>query len=53
MAYKIKTVRAYDPKNKMWYTWSWIIPKNLIELIKREGLILENEVSPKFLKKPK
>ena len=38
------TTRAYDPKNKRWYTWSWIIPKNLLELIKQEGLILEKDM---------
>lgn len=43
MGRKPKIIRAYDPKNKKWYTWSWIIPKNLLELIKHEGLILEQD----------
>lgn len=36
----MKPIRAYDPKKKKWYTWSWVIPKNIISLIKEEGLIL-------------
>jgi hypothetical protein len=43
----MKPIRAYDPKNKRWYTWSWIIPKNLLELIKQEGLILEKDMKIK------
>jgi hypothetical protein len=42
-----KPIRAYDPKNKKWYTWSWIIPNNLLELIKLEGLILEKDMKTK------
>lgn len=45
---KPKSIRAYDPKKKKWYTWSWIIPKNLLELIKKEGLILEQDMKQKI-----
>lgn len=41
------TIKAYDPKLKKWYTWSWghmgFYPDNLLELIKEEGLILEKD----------
>jgi len=36
-----KPIRAYDKKNKRWYTWSYYQPPNLLQLIKQEGLILE------------
>lgn len=44
---KPKVIRAYDKKNKRWYTWSTIIPHNLLDLIKQDGLILEKDYKPK------
>jgi len=37
-------IRAYDPINKRWYTWSMFIPDNLLDLIKQEGFILEKDM---------
>lgn len=44
----MKMIRAYDKKNKKWYTWSSFVPHNLTELIKREGLILEKDYKSKL-----
>lgn len=37
----IGLIKAYCPERRKTFTWSQIRPKNLIELIKIEGLILE------------
>jgi len=40
----MKQVRAYDKKNKKWYTFiGQHVPSNILELIKLEGLILEKD----------
>lgn len=51
MSKSTKTIRAYDKKNKKWYTWGVIIPHNLLDLIKQEGLILEKDMKRKQKKK--
>lgn len=48
-----KIIRAYDPINKRWYTWSWIVPDNLLDLIKEEGFILEKDINIKNKKDEK
>ena len=43
LSYSCKTMRIIQAQNKrngVIYTWSYVIPKNIIELIHREGLVL-------------